>query len=699
MPDSQLNLFINAQSNASAVLGGITGSVVGGIAQAALLGVAIGSVVAITHTLASSFTDAVDISSKNISLAGTFMALTGESYKQSTAFVDGLTDSLAKVASALPGATQSYVKITTSLTDDLIPAFKDFNGVLDETALKQSLLTIGTGAGFLASQSKTDEGQTSLAISRALQGGSESQLRRLAFFQNNPAVLALMKEEAAKLGVELGNTTGQQSAEIVAAAFKRAVPPEVIEASKKSIAGLTESLASSLFDPNVGFFGLLRDLDPKVEGNQTALVSIGLSLDSFVGENGLFTSIKNLMSALGYDLVDPMQIISDGAVALSVWVNRLSKVFSTLSDGLNTGSITSPDWESFRLKVGEFGTDMIVGIINSIPNVINFVTSSTNSLVRAAAIALASLDWARIGASIGDAILNVNFVEAIGFIGVIVGGFLISALPGIISGLIVSAVTALGAALIGPLFASAALVVGSVALGLVGLVALIGIIIYQNRDAINAALKNFSDAGNAIIANIFSNISSHLSDAATLVTQGFNLVLSGITDFFRGFVDSIKNAGNMAKNFILGPSTPTPTNTSITPTTIKDFILGPSTPAAPATAMYGPTLEQLTGADGYIPNYGNGFIGNLLRGAISEGLRMPSGAGIAIANTSEAILNQSQQGALGRVLGSRSGGGITIGDIHVNSNASDPQAVAQEVIQRIEAMINQRMQSTLSPNF
>lgn len=73
----------------------------------------------------------------------------------------------------------------------------------------------------------------------------------------------------------------------------------------------------------------------------------------------------------------------------------------------------------------------------------------------------------------------------------------------------------------------------------------------------------------------------------------------------------------------------------------------------------GTSLKAQNAYGGHIPNAAGGNVGGIIEAAVREGQRMPAGAGLMMANTSEAVLNRGQQAALANTLQSSSSAGGT----------------------------------------
>lgn len=93
----------------------------------------------------------------------------------------------------------------------------------------------------------------------------------------------------------------------------------------------------------------------------------------------------------------------------------------------------------------------------------------------------------------------------------------------------------------------------------------------------------------------------------------------------------------------------------------------------------GGAIMSLFAADGHIPNYATGNPGGILQAAVKEGQRMPGGASLVMANSSEAILNTGQQRALANSLTNRGGASNVVNTVNINNTGPDlnPMALKQ----------------------
>lgn len=324
MPNTIITKII-AKDEATQVFNKLGESMRNNVAIGTLMGNTISGAVDIAKKavggLINSFQDAADIQSANIGTAGDFARLTGLSFTEASEQLDDFTARMAVVAGTLPGNTQLYTDLGKGITDNLIPAFKDASGAFDEISFNSTLDDITKSAGIRAANAGLQAKDAALAVSKALSGKSISELSQLQFFEQSPAALAFLESEAKKIGKDLKDMTDAQRAEVVRKAL--AVPDEVINAASNSVNGLIEGFKTTLFDPTVGLFGLMRDLDLNTDGNQNALANIQNVLKKIFGSDGVIAKSGTILSSLGIS-IDPMKMFADGLGKVGLWLDGVN---------------------------------------------------------------------------------------------------------------------------------------------------------------------------------------------------------------------------------------------------------------------------------------------------------------------------------------------------------------------------------------
>lgn len=269
--------------------------------------------------LTSSIAEAASIQTKMIGSAGSLSAITGMSFKEATGFTKQLNGELAELAATLPGVTQDYVSTANTLATPVAKALKlGNNGILDESQLNSQLKELTKNLTVASVGIGGSAEDTSLFAQRALGTGSLAELRQLNLGEKSP-IVTFMEEILKERGLtDLKGLDAAQRLDVLSEASTRITPQEQIDALSNSVEGMIEGVRSSILDPNVGLFGMLRPL-AELDGS-TFMDSVQGFLKNVLSLGGAFASLVNID-------FDPM-------VAMSQFLNKLSDMAKTLQSQL-----------------------------------------------------------------------------------------------------------------------------------------------------------------------------------------------------------------------------------------------------------------------------------------------------------------------------------------------------------------------------
>ena len=159
MASNEVEISLIVKDLASKSFLNLDGEIRGSLLSANLLSAAITSGMRLASDAVGMFSDklkqSADLQLSNTSVASTFAALTGKSFESGTAFASKMSEQISLLAGKLPGANSEYRAIAARITDSVLPAFQDLNGVLDQQNFEKGLLNITKGLGVLSTASKT----------------------------------------------------------------------------------------------------------------------------------------------------------------------------------------------------------------------------------------------------------------------------------------------------------------------------------------------------------------------------------------------------------------------------------------------------------------------------------------------------------------------------------------------------------------
>ena len=375
--------------------------------------------------------EAADLQTENIAMAGQFAGIAGISYGDASDMMKKMNVEIGKIAADLPGSTQQYKSLNTAISDTLITA-NTIEGVFDQGAYEKQALGLTESVGLLTQTSKELTNQdVQLWFGRFVAGASESELRILKMAERMPALQTILTNTAKELhgeSVDIKELTEKQRVEIFQIASKQLVPPEALEQLRNQASSQIEGLKTALFDQNSGVLGFLRDTDATLKGNQSVMNGLNDLVTSVLGENGLFSAIGKTLESLGIEGIDPMAGLYTGIQSLISFIDNISKT-------LNGGNLMS--------SLGDIGHRLGYSMGIVINQALDFITSNMNfdAFVAVGAqlaglfnealnygiAVLNKIDWNQAGRALGEGLMAL-LSAAVSFIAAIDWGDVMSAL-------------------------------------------------------------------------------------------------------------------------------------------------------------------------------------------------------------------------------------------------------------------------------
>lgn len=242
-----------------------------------------------------------------ISTTGMLQGLLDTSFGNAGTIVDKLGDSIFKATNALPGITKEYDELANSIIDNLIPAAKSAEGVLDPDKLIAVTTDLTKTFGLIGRNAGLQRADTTLGLSRAIGGGSMAELRNLGLFERNPALMNQIKEQLTQRGVtELKELDEKTRIEILRKVGGTLVSPETLSKLTDTLDARIEGLMGTLFDPKRGMFGFLRKLDDR--GGKNVLDAVK---DAFDGIMKIFEPLGKIAKNMGFSDAAGLELIFD----------------------------------------------------------------------------------------------------------------------------------------------------------------------------------------------------------------------------------------------------------------------------------------------------------------------------------------------------------------------------------------------------
>jgi hypothetical protein len=565
-----------------------------------------------------------------------------------------------------------------------------------------------------------------LVLQRMLSGATMGDLRVLNAYGQNPILKAqtekYLKEKGVKELRELGSK--EKIMEAVNEIGKRVATPEYLDAATKTVNGMVENFMSNLFDPNSGLFGLMRDLDSNPDnGLQTAFGSYEKFLAALIGKDGITDQLGKLAETMGLSK-DPMKILRDAfdwmakftrglANTIKVFRESISKqtpesAFKGLKDSLGglSGFLATQynrfiDWLDKQVKgfnPSSIPTEQIsgavLGFISAIADFFNRLDKAKTvqlgmdiifKLIETIGYVMTHLD-PQVYAAVAGVILAriLPGLIALRLAGVVAKIGWLSIIPAILRSLLPTVYPAFAA--IGARFAALILAAtGAASLVTVGwVVAAITLIGYSLYGTISSRWEECVSSFSQTFDRIKDALIGIWEVGLGIVTLNSPLLFDGLTKLFKSVTDLFHDLQNKISILTTGETLEGRAARE------QDFVR--QSQLAQQGYVYetdgnGNTSLVKSKYMGHIP----AAFGGLMTALSTEARNMPRGASLAVANTSEAILQPEQLRRLvfGSAAAGAAGAGMTFAPQITVNGSSDPKQTAEMVMTAMEQMFGE----------
>jgi hypothetical protein len=581
--------------------------------------------------LINRFSEASDMQTSAIGLAGQFSAMTGKSYAAAGEMIKGMTADFANLAAKLPGATQDYKNLGLAISDTLIKANTE-NGVFNEDAFKKQTMSLTQTLGLLkATNSELLTSDVQLYFTKFSEGASEAELASYKLNDVLPGMYGELEKASKKLygeSAKLQDLTLQQRTKVMEVATRNLAPPEMIADLEKTASSQIEAFKTTLFDQDTGIFGFLRSVTTVNGKSKTVMDGFAALLTEIFGSEGLFATAGEALGFMGLEAGDPMLALYNGLMALKDWA---------VSAGDFLRAQNFPDLTKMNpSELGKFLADQY-------SKGTQWVRDSVGKMV-------SDGTFKNIGSNIGDL-----FNKGINFLGEFFKNTDWGALAESAANMIAGAIDTVIAFLSKVDWGQVAQTLGAV---------------------LNAFITFASTFGEKIRGHIMTKGGEILGTIGKWAGDRLSELWKAIQDTVSGWLTS-------AKNVVMNAITGSPQ---------------PQASQPPPQQKPEPKPEVVQPASTFTQELFQGFAtglntGNLFSAIASESRAMPSGSGIAIANTSETILNRSQQSDLislvSGAMSNRRGGTFAPQVIVQAAPGMDVNALASRVMQEIDQRFQQ----------
>ena len=355
LPGNTLNVIDGAKRIGSAMgAANIASAALAGTISAGIVGALV-----LAQGAAAEFSRQMEVAKKDqLSLIGVseeVQRLYGVQRAEADEFYEMLQSRTEIAAKNTSVETADVVALNRVGTTAYVRAYQDTGKSLDE--LSKKLVETNTRFSILGQSTPGVTGfQIQNAYTSAISGDLASAVKRQEFFRNS-GFGDVIRQVAIDQGIELAQASQTQQIEIFEEALKRRVGDDLINrAQDESIEAQMSAFHDRLFAQRTGIFGIQRDLDPNIEGNQSLFSEVAQTINLIFGDNGLFASLGKAFGGQGIDL---LAMIRDGVRFINsilLGINRLLQFLGTVREFianipiipgfLNVGEATNKAFEA-----------------------------------------------------------------------------------------------------------------------------------------------------------------------------------------------------------------------------------------------------------------------------------------------------------------------------------------------------------------
>jgi hypothetical protein len=438
----------------------ITGSIVQGFQ------IGVGLMVKPFQYFMDGFSERVRDESTDVQTAGAMFAIAQrknmgmfQNFNQAIRAQQAINYRLAESAAALPGPTTEYVTMGKRVLDSMMTVLsKDVKGVSafagelgarpgDKQDVLATLTQKFTEKAVLLGQGSTYRGNYGVPqLLEQLIGKenvSENMFNKFAMYRDLPIFQSVFKDMEGEIA-----KTGAYSADRIRLVFQlldEALPNEVIQAHKNTMAGFIEATKSAFLDPEVGLFGMGR----KIQGMEMAMVD---QYGNFIDKQGkivgswdeaakeqisLYESIQKILTGFGLPLSEFATYLPKIFEPFEKLVSPLENMFKVAQGFYRNFNIYTKEFENLAKSFSDRGLkgDAVKmkksagarGTLLAISNLLTTFGDMSGAKFKDISTKLQdpAADIASISKDVMTAVFNSSFIEQLGFqIGLLVGGVL-----------------------------------------------------------------------------------------------------------------------------------------------------------------------------------------------------------------------------------------------------------------------------------
>lgn len=320
-------------SQAVSALGGAGGIATGLLAA----GFAVATVAA--TALVNALQQAADLEVQQVQAANTLIRVLGVGRTDANQLIQDTVSQIIEIGQGQID-TALGIRISNIVVDEVAIGVQQQGGTQQQITQLSAELSARLASALTGQEERFGELQN--VLGDILQGSqSLDQLRGRDILNDiglNRVLIPLLQQRGVNNVDDLSNF---QRLEVLLEALRITESDENILARANTVRGSFAVFLNRLFNPYTGLFGVQRDLEPEINGNQSVFEAFKASTIALIGRNGVFDNLGRLFESLGVGF-DPLQPVRAAFLALNEFlidVNRVVIQLRVLNERLESQGI------------------------------------------------------------------------------------------------------------------------------------------------------------------------------------------------------------------------------------------------------------------------------------------------------------------------------------------------------------------------
>lgn len=339
----------------------------------------------VMRVVTDQFQSAMDLQVERVRATTTAVKTLGLTYEEAGEYVQSTALQIAQMGAETPTSGSEIQKIFLSIQDDYNLALRAQVSSLEE--LQEVTVNAATRMALLGDNIEDTRSALIAYLSGSVGPGGLDQYR---FFGDNPVVrteLIRLLEEQGVNEQEPGGTVDSfgdvslaQRVEFLNSTLEKVLTDRDIEELGKTAQSLLSNFSDRLFNEDIGYLSIFRDLNPDIAGYQSVFETFNETLDIILGNNGILIQFARIFKLSNYDV---MEEFNESLISFNQYLTnfRDGLLDITSMTPYDVGKMLGNVIGDFVGAIRDFVLDLILNIFKNIPHVVGFAVGLLEGLI------------------------------------------------------------------------------------------------------------------------------------------------------------------------------------------------------------------------------------------------------------------------------------------------------------------------------